>query len=305
MVDAQVREQLAERAGQLERVEPDKRTAVQSWELTFSEFRDEFQLAMPSNMEASHLIRDGVALMRQSPQLQLCTSASVLGGLMTCAQLGLRPGVLGQIWLAPFRNSRLTEARRKAAKQGGKSPREVAEIEVYEASIIVGYKGLVTLAYRSGLVADIAANIVREGEPFSGSWEPRELRHGFALDKLPGKPIAYYTRMRTTSGGYDFYVMGELEAEAYRQQMLAGRGSTKTAWRDHPEAMKLKTTTRRLAPRMPLDTRMDVALSVDGGVRRDPTPSVDPVVAAELTDEIIDGEITEELDESPSNEGER
>ena len=65
-----------------------------------------FAMAMPRGNEATQLIRDALTCLRTTPKLAECDHASVLGGLMTCAQLGLRPGVaaLGHGWLLPFWN---------------------------------------------------------------------------------------------------------------------------------------------------------------------------------------------------------
>lgn len=68
---------------------------------------------------------------------------------MTCAQLGLRPGVLGQAWGLPFKNWRTGQ---------------------YEAHLIVGYQGLVELAMRTGTIASVIARTVYEGDVFDVSY---------------------------------------------------------------------------------------------------------------------------------------
>ena len=57
---------------------------------------------MPKGVEAAQLVRDALTAVRTNPKLAECEPNSVLGSLMTCAQLGLRPGVLGHAWLLPF-----------------------------------------------------------------------------------------------------------------------------------------------------------------------------------------------------------
>ena len=89
----------------------------------------QFALAMPKGMEAQQLVRDALTCLRQTPDLALCTPASVLGSLMTCAQLGLRPGVLGHAYLLPFYDKRA----------GGKV-----------AQLVVGYQGWWSLHTEAG-----------------------------------------------------------------------------------------------------------------------------------------------------------
>src|SRR5438105_2203656 len=67
---------------------------------------EQFKLAMPRGMEAAQLIRDALTAVRTTNNLAKCEATSVLGALMTCAQLGLRPGVLGHAWVLPFWDGR-------------------------------------------------------------------------------------------------------------------------------------------------------------------------------------------------------
>ncbi|MGH3521458.1 MAG: recombinase RecT, partial [Mycobacterium sp.] len=113
---------LAIRSEQIARV--DEGQPEYSWEKRLLKYQADFQLAMPAG-DANQLIRDALNCFRTTPRLLECEQATILGGLMTCAQLNLRPGVngLGQAWLVPFRN--------------GKASRRL-EREVYEAQLIIG-----------------------------------------------------------------------------------------------------------------------------------------------------------------------
>lgn len=81
---------------------------------------------------------------RVTPTLQKCDPMSFLGALMTSAQLALIPNtVLGHAYLVPFWSS-----RRKC----------------YEVQLIVGYKGYIDLAYRSGKVLSVHADAVYDDD---------------------------------------------------------------------------------------------------------------------------------------------
>src|SRR5690606_34476319 len=105
----------------------------------------EFQAAMPKGKEAAQLIRDAITALRTTKNLDKCDSKSVLGSLMTCAQLGLRPGVLGHAWVMPFWSSK---------------------DRCHHAQLIIGYQGMIELAHRSPAVASIIARQVHERDTF-------------------------------------------------------------------------------------------------------------------------------------------
>src|SRR5438093_9310833 len=113
--------------------------------------------------------------LRMNPKLVDCNPYSIVGGLRLGAQLGLSLGPLGHFYLVPFKG---------------------------EAVFILGYKGMVELAYRSRRVKRVEANVVREGDDFA-------FRHGSRafLDYTPsGEPgerdrECVYALAELTTGG--------------------------------------------------------------------------------------------------------
>lgn len=77
--------------------------------------------------------------MRQ-PRLLECSKQTLFDALMFITQCGLEP-ILGQVYLVPFRNNKSGET---------------------DCQVILGYKGLVVLAIRSGMVSHIESRIVYE-----------------------------------------------------------------------------------------------------------------------------------------------
>src|SRR5881409_4031875 len=77
--------------------------------------------------------------LRMNPKLVDCNPYSIVGGLRLGAQLGLSLGPLGHFYLVPFKD---------------------------EAQFILGYRGMVELAYRSGLVKRVEAHVIRDGDGF-------------------------------------------------------------------------------------------------------------------------------------------
>lgn len=207
----------------------------------------QFQLAMPKGMEAQQLVRDALTCLRQTPALQQCTPNSVLGSLMTCAQLGLRPGVLGHAYLLPFRDRRSG---------------------THQAQLVVGYQGLVELAHRSGKIQSLIARTVYENDIFEVDYGLEDkLVHRPNMRTAKGNPIAYYAVAKFITCGHAFIVISHQEMLDYRQ--THAKSPNRGPWVDHFEAMAHKTCIRQLAKWMPSSTDFDRAVSMDETVRVD------------------------------------
>lgn len=235
----------------------------------------QFQMAAPRGVEAAQLVRDALTCLRTIRNLDRAEPRSVLGALMTAAQLGLRPGVLGHCWPLPFWDSRLEWVDETGrTRKGG-----------YKAQLIIGYQGLVELAHRSGRVADIVARTVYESDTFDVDYGLADkLVHKpnlFAEDR--GEPIAYYSIVRLVNGGHAFYVMSHREMLRYRDANASAKtkdGTIVGPWRDNFEGMSHKTCVRQLAKWMPKSTELATAIEVDGAVRVDVTPTVSATEAS-------------------------
>lgn len=240
----------------------------------------EFQVAMPKGMEATQLIRDALTALRMTRNLDKCDAPSVLGSLMTCAQLGLRPGVLGHAWLLPFWTSKHHQDE-KGKWIGG-----------HKAQLVIGYQGLIELAHRSGKILSLIARTVYEGDEFDVDYGVADtLVHKPNLFGERGAPIAYYAIAKFVGGGYAFYVMSHQDMIRYRNANATAKnrdGVVFGPWVDHFEGMAHKTCVRQLAKYMPKSTELAYALAADEGVRVDLTPTVDPAEATEHPD-VIDG----------------
>src|SRR5690625_2556241 len=101
--------------------------------------------ALPKHMDVDRLMRLTLTTIRTTPELRQADVGSLLGGVMQAAQLGLEPGLLGQCYLLPYKNNR----------KG-----------ITEVKFIIGYKGMIDLARRSGHIQSIYAHAVYENDEF-------------------------------------------------------------------------------------------------------------------------------------------
>lgn len=248
------------------------------------DMQDQFALAMPRGVEAAQLVRDAMTVLSANPKLAECEPRSVLGALMTCAQLGLRPGVLGQAWVLPFWDGKRRQMR---------------------GQLIIGYQGVMMLAHRSGDIASISARIVHEADVFEYEYGLNErLTHRPRRGGDRGGATAYYCVVKTRTGGVMWDVLERADAEAHRDKFAMARDKTGAVigpWRDHFDAMALKTVLLKVLKLAPRSTELQQAMRVDESFRVDLAPTVDPaevstVEFGEETDDgvVHDGELVDE-----------
>lgn len=225
---------------------------------------EQFQLAMPRGFEAKQLVRDALTCLRETPKLAQCDPASVLGGLMTAAQLGLRPAVLGQCWLLPMWNRRA----------GG-----------HQATLVVGYLGYLELINRSQRVAKITARKVYEFDKFDVEYGDSErLKHKPMLFGDRGSVVAYYATAQLVPKATTFHVMTKAEVEEHRDKFAMAKtkdGTVIGPWRDHFDQMALKTVILRLVRLLPKTPELAAASIADGAVRQDHDPRADVITVTQ------------------------
>jgi recombination protein RecT len=183
---------------------------------------------------------------RLTPDLARCTRESLLGAIMQCAQVGLEPGPLGQVYFVPYR------------RQG-----------VLEVVMIIGYRGLLDLVRRSGQVLQVASHIVYEHDDFEVVWgtDERIVHRPRFADR--GRPVLAYAVARLRDGGTDAEVMTVEEIEAIRRRSRAAdTGPWVTDWGE----MARKTVLRRLCKRLPMAIEAQWAVAADETVRTDFAP---------------------------------
>ncbi len=181
--------------------------------------------ALPAAIGAERFTRLVLTEIRRNPKLLDCTPESVLGSMMLVAQLGLEPGPLGHAYLVPFGR---------------------------ECVFVIGYTGIVALAYRSGEVKSIAAHPVYDAEPFRvAGGSGAKIVHELLPPADRGEGIkAYYALAKLKTGGEVWKVLYPDEVEARRKRSPAAGAST-SPWKTDPLPMALKSCVKALRPWLP------------------------------------------------------
>jgi recombination protein RecT len=198
----------------------------------FDRAKPEIEKVVPRHLSTDKLLKVALVAAGRNPMLLQCTPQSILQGVMTAAQLGLDVGgLLGSAYLVPYKNNK-------------KNP------PTYEAQMIVGYRGMIDLARRSGKVLDIDAHTVHAGDKFELSFGTApNILHVPKLDGPAGPVIGAYAIafIRDGSPHAEFMTLEQLEAIRKRS-----RASDSGPWQTDREEMQRKTVVRRLAKYLPL-----------------------------------------------------
>lgn len=200
--------------------------------------------ALPRHMNAERLLRVAQTAAVTTPGLLECYVPTLIGGIIQCASMGLEPnGALGHAYLVPFNNK----------KKGRK-----------DVQVIVGYRGLIDLARRSGQIVSISAHAVREADEFEfefGLEERLVHRPRMASIAERGQIIAVYAVAHLKDGGHAFEVMSKDQVDTIMHSSQSG--GRYGPWKDHYEEMARKTAVRRLAKYLPLSVEMATATAMD------------------------------------------
>lgn len=236
----------------------------------------EYGKAVMPGYDAEMLVRDACTAVSLTEGLWEAAPETIFGAVMTAGQLGLRIGVLGHSWILPFW-----------------SPKD----QIVKAQLIIGYQGYIDMCYGSGLVVDMATEIVYDKERENGNfrfWRTEDRPHLFHEPDLNissrtscpecnetnpqcnnrenhGEKIcAFYATARTKGGGFSVTRPWSLGMMLEHRKLYAKTGRTgqrsKFWFHDFPAAGR-KTMARQLTQLLPKNRTTANALYADEGVR--------------------------------------
>ena len=255
-------------------------TSYDTWAERLSARRQMLELRAPDGWSVERLEQVVLTAIQRTPKLRACAPHTILSAVYELAELGLYPGgSLGQAYLVPFRS---------------------------RCQLIIGYKGLIALAMRSGIVSSVDGHVVYRLDAFDYEEGSQPfVKHKPSLEEERGEPIAAYAIARMANGAHKQRVMSIHEIHAIRNKSSGyqfAESSGKTAdspWHQYKPQMAVKTVMRQLLKTMPLtaDDRssslvraMELDAQWDAGIPQDL-----PIVDADFVEQ-GDGD-TSELDE--------
>ncbi|MDI6680217.1 recombination protein RecT [Bacillus wiedmannii] len=243
------------------RVENKPESEEQTIEAYFKKNAPIMAEALPKHMDIDRMSRIALTTIRTNQALRECTFPSLMGAIMQAVQLGLEPGLLGHCYLLPFRNNK-TQQR--------------------EVQFIIGYKGMIDLARRSGHIQSIYAHAVYEKDEFEYELGLHpQLKHKPSFGER-GAFIGAYAVAHFKDGGYQMEFMPVSEIEKRR-----GRSKSKDfgPWKSDYEEMAKKTVVRAMFKYLPISIEVQTQAQHDEVVRKDITAEPEFIEAEETSDE--------------------
>lgn len=221
-------------------------------------YQSEIARALPKHMTADRMARIALTEFRKTPALMKCDPATLFGAVIQCSQLGLEPGgTMGHAYLIPFENK----------KRG-----------TTDVQFIIGYRGMLDLARRSGQIVSISARDVCANDKFSYRYGIEETIEHVPAEGNRGDLTHVYAVAKLKDGGVQFEVLTRAQIEEIRNGSQGYKtavrfNKTDSPWIAHFTEMAKKTAIRRLFKYLPVSIEIQRAVSLDeageGGISQD------------------------------------
>ena len=192
--------------------------------------------ALPAHISVERITRIALTAVRENRRLEACTPESFLGSLMIAAQLGLEPNTpLGQAYLIPYGT---------------------------RCQFILGYRGEIELAYRTGLYSMIYAMEVFKDDEFDYCYGINpNLIHKPKPHLSSEKPIGYYAVYKLKDEGFGFTVMSY--QEIYEHAKKYSKSFESGPWKSEFNEMAKKTVLKKVLKYAPASIELATAYKAE------------------------------------------
>jgi recombination protein RecT len=208
---------------------------------------ENFALTLPDGFDAERFGRLVITAVKTTPKLADAFATpqgqtSVIIAALNCACVGLEPNTpLQHAWLLPFKND-----------------------NVVECQLIIGYRGLISLANRAGF--SISARVVMDGDEF---------HYGHTLD---GDVLEHFPRGQSAELKYAYAIARNVDREplfvvlnrddvekrrAKSKSFNSEKGKKSSAWTTSEKDMWIKSAIKALMHLLPLTSDVASALTTD------------------------------------------
>jgi recombination protein RecT len=201
----------------------------------------EIERALPKGMDADRIARLVMTEIRKNPKLAECTQASFSGSLLNASALGLEPGINGECYLVPYKNSKNRGA--------------------LECQLIIGYQGVVKLFWQHPRAQGVRTETVYENDTINEYTKGTGGRFSYTPTfGERGKIIAYYAEVRVAGVAEPLWdVFSPQQIKDLRRGKVGGNGDIP----DPEHWMERKTALKQVLKLAPKTTRLDMAVRLD------------------------------------------
>lgn len=184
-------------------------TPEQTVEAYMKKMAPRFAEVLPKHMDIDRMSRIALTTIRTNPKLLECNVPSLMDAVMQAVQLGIEPGLLGHCYILPYKG---------------------------EATFIIGYKGMIDLARRSGHIQSLYAHAVYENDEFECELGLHpQLKHKPSFGDR-GEFIGAYAVAHFKDGRHQMEFMPKSEIEK-RRSRSASANSNYSPWKSDYEEM--------------------------------------------------------------------
>jgi len=227
---------------------------------------------LPKHLTPERMLRVAYTTIVQNPKLARCNQLSLINGVIGASVIGLEiGGPLGLAHLIPYEN---------------------------EATLIIDYKGLIELMYKSPQVKNISAQPVYEKDVFKYSYGTDPFIEHIPFDDGDrGKLVYGYCIVFFVNGGFEFEVVNQRSAMHAKEHSRA-KNSDYSPWNTADQwTMWVKTAVRRISKRIPKSPELQRALNVDTAA--DEGKDMREVIEADF--EVVADDKTSDADKKTEN----
>ena len=205
--------------------------------------KDGIAKMLPRHITPERLFKTLLVAANKNPDIFRCTQASVLECVNRAAELGVDlSGTLGEAYPVPFNN------KVKYTDESGRTQ----EVYVMQLTLILGYRGFEKLAWQSGEVESIDAEVVCENDQFifkKGTEVLVDFQPCIRGDR--GNPIGAYACVKLKSGGKLARFLTATDIEKIRN---SAKSKNSPAWVNWWDEMARKCALKRTLKDAPLST---------------------------------------------------
>ena len=234
-----------------------------------------FMDAVPKGFDGERFARVCKTVVRENSALQQCDIQSLLGSLMISAQLGLEPNTtLAEAHIIPYGN---------------------------KAQFQMGYRGLIKLAWNSGLIVSIDYDKICENDTYEYTkGDGGKFVHKPSLGDDRGATIAYYAYAVMKGGGKAVHLMTLKEVQNHGKKFSKAFNAKSSPWVTDFDSMAYKTVLIQLADKkLPKATQSEAMMRLAQAVQKDSTTNTLPEEKIGVSinmDEIVDDTVYEEVE---------
>lgn len=225
-------------------------TPAQERQKTFRDFISDpkriraIEKVAPQHLSPERLVNLASNAVLRTPALLECDLMTIYAAIIQAGELGIEPNTALQLaFLVPFNDF--------------KNSRKVCQL-------IIGYRGLINLSYRSGQVTAADAHAVYQGEEFDVLFgTARKIHHkpNFTSAETLENLTHTYSVFETKAGGVVFDAMGKEQILTHKNKNSKQPNSG--VWKDHPIPMCIKTPVRRCVKFVPMSAELSKGIALE------------------------------------------